>query len=65
MEVGGRYLIKDRYAFGGDIVEIKVLEISKKAIKVKYGISGNKDWITMDEFNRYEIIEKLDTPDGK
>jgi hypothetical protein len=57
---GCRYLVKDESKFWDtsfEIIEITVLEISEKAIKIKYE-NGNTNWYLKETFN-FSIIENL------
>lgn len=51
---GGRYLVSDNYT--ESLTELKVLEVSEKAIKIKFE-NGNK-WYLKDRFP-YKFIEEL------
>lgn len=52
---GGRYLVSENYT--ESLIELTVLEISKKAIKIKYD-NGNSQWYLKDKFP-YKFVEEL------
>ena len=54
---GGRYLIRESSYYQSDILEVKILEISEKAIKVDFGKKG-VSWFLKDDFH-YKILEEL------
>ena len=63
MKKNKRYLVWDTKAGdwnlhreSGDVIEIKVLELSKKRIKIKYMISGFVEWV---DNKQYKIAEEL------
>lgn len=59
-EKGKRYLVIEDESFWprGELIEVKVMEISKTAIKLKY-LSGGVVWETKEEVGKYKIVEKL------
>lgn len=52
---GGRYLVSENYT--ESLIELTVLEVSKKGIKIKYD-NGNSQWYLKDTFP-YNFIEEL------
>ena len=56
-KVGARYLVKDRRISQDRILEITILEITEKAIKVKWD-NGSIEWYLKNSFD-YEFIEEL------
>lgn len=54
---GGRYLVGNNGYYNEALLELKVLEISEKAIKIKYG-NGNSQWYLKDKFP-YKFVEEL------
>lgn len=54
---GGRYLVKDKDAQYYTILELTILEVSKKAVKVKFD-NENSQWYLKDKFP-YLFIEEL------
>ena len=54
---GGRYLIRESSYYQSDILEVKILEISEKAIKVDFGKKG-VTWFLKDDFH-YKMLEEL------
>jgi hypothetical protein len=55
IQVGKRYLIKMR----SDVFEVVVIEITKRAVKWRYVLSGNLSWITEADMYWYKIFEEL------
>jgi len=61
-EVGKRYILKRRFAT--TLLEIEVIEISQKAIKVIWDDQGRAEWIDKfyvsgDSYADYELYEEL------
>lgn len=54
---GGRYLVGNNGYYNETLLELTVLEISKKAIKIKYD-NGNSQWYLKDKFP-YKFVEEL------
>ena len=56
LKVNSKYLVKSRFK---NLIELTVLEITEKAIKVKYEY-GTPSWLLKEDFD-YTIIEELPT----
>ena len=56
LKVNSKYLVKSRFK---NLIELTILEITEKAIKVKYEY-GNPSWLLKEDFD-YTIIEELPT----
>ena len=56
--VGKRVLLKDRSSFSEGLYEVKILELTKKNIKIEY-LSGAIDWIAIKEFMKENEIEEV------
>ena len=57
LKVDGRYLVK--MGLSGPITELTVIEITERAIKVKYE-SGFTHWFLKDgEVKHWEVIEEI------
>lgn len=56
-KVGARYLVKDLRISQDRILELTILEITEKAIKVKWD-NGGVEWYLKNSFD-YEFIEEL------
>ena len=54
---GGRYLVGNNVYYNEVLLELTILEISEKAIKVKFD-NGNSQWYLKDKFP-YKFVEKL------
>lgn len=56
-KVGARYLVKNQLISQDRILELTILEITEKAIKVKWD-NGGVEWYLKNSFY-YEFIEEL------
>jgi len=54
---GGRYLVGNNSYYNETLLELKVLEVSEKAIKIKFD-NGNSQWYLKDLFP-FKFIEEL------
>lgn len=54
---GGRYLVGNNRYYNEALLELRILEISEKAIKIKYD-NGNSQWYLKDNFP-YRFVEEL------
>lgn len=60
----GRFLIKvvESWGSSGGYREIRIIEISEKAVKMKYIPNGDPTWVDKSQFgehSKYRIVEKL------